>query len=430
MNKQKLLSGLIKYQIIEIVLNVLFLLFFMSSVFYGAIRETPLVDFFDFSIFSSFIGIALINIFSRVIEKYIASKLEDSVKLTTEYKKLIKSYTVPEADSEAMQRTTADGEINKLITWDGADHSKKRLVLPEIYVCNLYHCPVRILDSQNKYQLPEEIEAHFDEIMEAYKTSIIYNQLNIRVDNWHLDEENHNFVIRTSRTEYFKSLATNRAMDYRWKNGLTVRSVLDYGPFMHSLEESQLSNHLGFNGFIESSDKMIMFVKRGAHLSIGKNMYGTSVGASLKSKYGLTNGVFTKEGLKKAICMEIEDECKIHVNMEKFILENHLIAAYRDMVEGGKPQLLFFLHIDHMTRNDIEKNFQARVKTVKNKKTSVIEDGFRFLWLTREEIQKVELGDDYMLHNNKKYPMTPSTVASIVLLQNHFRELEKSNGDC
>ena len=385
-----------------------------------------MLDFFDLSIFSSFIGVSIINIFTKLIEKGIAAKLEDSTKLTTDYSKLIKSYDIAQVTRDDMRESSAKGEINKLITLDCLNPKQPHIVFPAIYVCSLYHRSIKIHDSQNKYQLPEEIKGHFDEIMEAYKASVVYNQLNVRVDRWYLDKTNQNFVIDTSRTEYFHSLVTNRAIDYKWKNGLTVRSVLDFGPFMRSLEESRLSNHLGFNGFIEFSDGMIMFVKRGAHLSIGKSIYGSSVAASLKSKYGLSDGVFTVEGLKKAICLEIRDECKIELPAAKFSLENHLIAAYRDLAEGGKPQLLLFIHLDNMTKEEITDNFIRKTKNIKNKKFATNEDGFRFLWIKRDELSKAAFGIDYMIYNKKKYRMTPSTVASIVLLLNHFNELERS----
>lgn len=46
------------------------------------------------------------------------------------------------------------------------------------------------------------------------------------------------------------------------KNEMTVRDILQYGPFIPELGESQLSNHLGFNGFIVTSDDMVPLVKR------------------------------------------------------------------------------------------------------------------------------------------------------------------------
>ena len=316
--------------------------------------------------------------------------------------------------------------LPELITYrNPAGGEQKPLVLPAIYVADLYRRHIEIQDSADKhYQLPDVVQERFDELMEAHQSSVVYNQTNIRVDQWRVNDDR--FLIETSRTTYFDSLVTNRAMDYKWSNGLSVRSVLDYGPFVHELEESNLSNHLGFNGFTESSDNMIMFMKRGKHLSVGKNIYGTSVGASLKARYALADGkdTFSREGLKRAICGEILDECKINYSVERFSLEENVFAAYRDLIEGGKPQLLFYLHLDDWTREQIDSNFARATKKIKNKKNATTEDGFHFLWIPREELYKVTLGENYMIYQNRKYPIGSSSIASIVLLLKHLNVIE------
>lgn len=155
--------------------------------------------------------------------------------------------------------------------------------------------------------MPESVKENFDEIIAAHDTSSTYNRFMIRVDDWKVLPGV--FSLKTSRTSYYNSLATNRAIDYKWKNGMSVRNLFEYGPFINSLSDSQLSNHLGYNGFVESSDGYIVFIKRSKAVSIGKGTYGDSVGASLKTEYALNdNKVFCKEGLRKAIIAEIEKE--------------------------------------------------------------------------------------------------------------------------
>ena len=112
------------------------------------------------------------------------------------------------------------------------------------------------------------------------------------------------------------------------------------GPQMTELESSRLSNHLGFNGFIESADGYIVFVKRSMKVSIGKGTYGDSVSASLKAAYALDEkGDFTVDKLENAIIKEIESELKItEEELDKDTLS--IIAIYRDCVECGKPQFL------------------------------------------------------------------------------------------
>ena len=63
------------------------------------------------------------------------------------------------------------------------------------------------------------------------------------------------------------------------------------------------------------------------------------------------------------ILSEITNELKIKKEEleEEFSVRKHLIAAYRDIVEGGKPQLLFYVR-SSLTKERIEQNFFAEVK--------------------------------------------------------------------
>ena len=69
-------------------------------------------------------------------------------------------------------------------------------------------------------------------------------------------------------------MVTNRVMDFRMKNEMAVRDILQYGPFVPDISESVLSNHLGFNGFIITSDNKLPLVKRSNDMSIAKGTYG------------------------------------------------------------------------------------------------------------------------------------------------------------
>ena len=73
-------------------------------------------------------------------------------------------------------------------------------------------------------------QEHFDELFSAHDTSNVYNQLNIRVKSW--EQEGETFQLQTMRTTYFDSLVTNRAMDFRWQSGQTIRDLCAYGRFV------------------------------------------------------------------------------------------------------------------------------------------------------------------------------------------------------
>jgi hypothetical protein len=367
------------------------------------------------------------------LERAIKNRCEDSEKLTDDYGKLTQIYAK-----------------DNLITCE-SDHGL--LTFPVVLLGSVAGIPITadsiyILDEPNNmYQPPDMLENHFTEIFASHGTSTVYNALNVRVVDMHLDETG--YRIRTGRTTYFHSLITNRAMDWEWA-GTTTRNLYEYGPTLSKLADSKLSNHLGFNGFVESSDHKILFVKRNGNVSIGKFTYGDSIGASLKAKYALdSGGHFSVAGLRHAILAEIYDELKIS---EDYIHtdEIKIIAAYRDCVEGGKPQFLFYA-TTFLTHGQIENNFHANHTTsdlrhlltyVKHGdfqqlkqeygKLKMLTDGTTLAWIEHDDIveRRVEIYPDGITatvtqnhHCSKRHmKMVPSASACVALLQQYLTQ--------
>lgn len=360
---------------------------------------------FDLSFFTSILFAIILEGIAHFTGSAAMNWLEDSVKLTTDYEKLMKSY--PKADWY----------------WYGDEKNKFPIVL-EGFINGV---DIQIKDDPEKelYQLPEVIKDNYDEIIAAHDTSSTYNRFMIRVDDWKVERAV--FQLETSRTTYYDSLVTNRAIDYKWKNGMSVRNLFEYGPFLNDLKESKLSNHLGYNGFIESSDGYIVFIKRSKAVSIGKGTYGDSVGASLKTEYALNeNKIFDTEGLRRAIVAEIEKEVGVKENqLDGFTLEENLIAAYREFVEGGKPQLMFYakstLTKDKITNNFLEKN--KRKPKTEIEKVSI--DGKVWKWIEKKDLLQAEITASMMKCNGKKYTMMPSSSACVAMLVQHLKGEEK-----
>ena len=203
-------------------------------------------------------------------------------------------------------------------------------------------------------------------------------------------------MIHASRTTYYNSLVTNRVMDYEFHAGLTIRKIFECGPMIKSLKQSALSNYFDFNGFIESADSEIMLVFRKKYVSIRNRLYGNSVEASLKFQYALNEkNIFTRKRLEKGIVWEIEDELGIHENElqlkeQKKLGAVQLLAAYRDIVEGGKPQLLFYAKA-FIEKKAVEERFYDKIEKVKGKskyntetnKKVMKTDGNKLYWILR-----------------------------------------------
>lgn len=212
---------------------------------------------------------------------------------------------------------------------------------------------------------------------------------------------------------------------------MTLRELFEPGPRIQPLKSSQFSNHLGYNGFIISKDRYVVFVKRRNSLSIAKRTYGDSIGASMKSKWALAqgNGAFTAEGLVKSILNEVLDELCIKTeNCEKL----HIIGAYRDLVECGKPQLLFVVE-SNLDAKVITDNFRNGLKdeetvaanldpdlpegkepeivkpqslATKKEKTEkrVKTDGDKLVWIHLDDLKRVDYEENGIFYADRPIP--------------------------
>ena len=374
----------------------------------------------DITVFTTLLLEMLLVMAARYIRIVILNSVEDPNKLTTNYQKLIECYSA---------------EKNFMKTDSLSDNEK----MPVIHVAWLYDKEIEIHDHpENEYQLPGIIENHYLELLTAHETSKIYNSIMIRVDDWNAEKTEGKFLIYSGRTTYYNSLVTNRAMDYELQEGISIRKLLECGPIIKPVRYSLLSNHLGFNGFVESADGEIMLVFRNKYVSIGKKTYGNSVGASLKSKYALNDeNCFTCEGMENAIVLEIEDELGIHRDeLQQDSRGNlgliHLIAAYRDVVEGGKPQLLFYVKAT-IGKKELEERFynnagktKAVWKRSKESNEKVMKtDGNKLYWIPREKILECKIYADRIEYNGMKLQMVPSAAACFAMIRSYFAETDK-----
>jgi hypothetical protein len=378
----------------------------------------------EFSTFSAVVLEGALVALVGLLRTRILNYTEDPNKLTNDYDGLIKRYS---SEKNFVWCRNTDGVA----------------VIPVIHEEWLFDKKIEIEDYPEKeYNLPDIIDKHYEELFSAHCTSKIYNNTNIRVDEWGSFGSDDTFIIKTGRTSYYNSLVTNRTMDYKLDSGISVRELLECGPMVHPLKYSSLSNHLGFNGFVESADGMIMLVYRKKNVSIGKRTYADSIGASLKTKYALNDEFkFTLEGLESGIILEIEDELGIPGETMMLAKESpsfkyiHLISAYRDMLEGGKPQFLFYAKTT-MTKNEIENAFNKKNNQIKkprgnynrDKNEKEMEtDGNELYWISINELKNCNVYPNKMNHRGLDLPMVPSASACIVMFR-HFM-LYKGSGE-
>ena len=423
---KRLLFLFIRGEGVEIILSIAIIVLLVCVKRYF----DPSLQVFEWSTFSSLVFTAGLALLVRFIRRLVFNRIEDGAKLTQNYQELVDTY-----------------KMESLVTvTNGNDESEK---IACIKTADLWQRNIKIVDDPHTYfELPDIACNNYKDLLRSHLTSVVYNNTNIRVKRWEVQGDS--LCIYTERTTYFNSLVTNRAMDYRLEDGLSIRSVLECGPMLRPLEASSLSNHLGFNGMLETSDGYFPFVKRKANVSIGKRTYGNSVGASLKVKYAidLNSGKkdVTEGGLAHAIKKEIEDELGIEISK----VDYKIVCAYRDLLEGGKPQL-FVYYRTSLTMKDVNECFYKANSIVKHsnehsfetdssnrKVAKMMTDGVELVWLSKETIRnphKTQIHNHviktFVIENDieiaKDLTVLPSAAASVVFLREYLNRVENAN---
>lgn len=374
-----------------------------------SIEGLDLSSLLDTDILISFILVTLSDIIARILLDFIQKKCEDSAKLTTNYSLLIEKYP-----------------LDNLIEYQGAK-------FPIICLCfrkKDTSWKIKINDDpESQYQLPSQIADLSDEIMGVHSKSVIYNNIKIRLNDILFNQDTGTLTLYTGRTYYFDSMVTNRAADYEFSNGKTIREIFEPGPYIKPLHQTKMSNHLGYNGFIETSDGKIPFIICGDNLSIGKGTLTDSIAASLKSEYAIEDDYrFTLNGLGNSILEEIADTYSVKRANDYFKEHgvtsndaiNSIFAVYRDLVDCGKPQFLFFMRLNFLSSEELLEKFESKKIKNDSEEDEAIHYNKKLKFFTINQLKGAKITADKLeiTANRKKcsYTMMPSASAAIVML--------------
>lgn len=410
--------------------NIITGLIFLIGVIVLIVNKYILVtlnDFLDLTVFSTLVITILCAKFLRIITDKVNTLLEDQNKLESNYLEIINKYS--EDKEKLIEYTNSTdspykkGRRNTIAVrnQDTNTINNDTYIYPITYDMLFWEKKIKkisIEDDKSHYKLPVFVESNFDKLFQAHSYSDIYNQIKIRLDDYTYDKNT--LTLNTSRTTFYNSLVTNRAMDYKLGPNLSIRELYSMGPKIEPFKESLLSNHIGVDAFIETSDGDIIFSWKKKNNSIAKKTLGISVMSSLNTKYALNDAEeFTYQGLVECIHDAIQQTLGIPKTEYSFNIEKNLIAFYRNLVEGGKPQ--FLLHIKcRLTTDELKEINDIRNKEIKNsrkenKDKKQKKEYSKLEFVHKERLSSMYLAPDLAVLDNKCYDMAPSTVACIVL---------------
>lgn len=260
------------------------------------------------------------------------------------------------------------------------EYLKKKLCLCSLNVFAnvLADTEIKFEDTNKNHELSPFIISHADEILQAHKNSITKNSDTIRLADFDYEEKTLKLI--TERSTYYHMLVTNRCMDYRFANGMSIRDTYEYGSQISPLKDSGLGNQIGINGLVITNNDYILIEKRGQKKTTWKNKFGQSISFALKEKDLLLQEDGTIKGdtntaeanLKKVIEKSLADNFGLTTeDYDTFIIKENFLGLARDLLEGGKPNLYFYVRVKYdaeTLKNKLEANASLTYESIENEK--------------------------------------------------------------
>lgn len=235
---------------------------------------------------------------------------------------------------------------------------------------------LRFEDSNRMHALPEFIVENAMRLLQAHKNSTKNNNDTVRLNDFSYDAENSELTFYTQRSRYFHMLMTNRCMDYHFYDDMTLRKIYEYGKQISPLNESVFGNQIGINGLVISRDGYVLVEKRDHHKTTWKNKFAQSISLALKeSDLKLKdNGVIenttqvAEEKFRGIIYKTLKDNFGLLAeDLEEFSMGDNFLGLARDILEGGKPNVYFYVvtkagarELSELLKNNAAKDHKSK----------------------------------------------------------------------
>lgn len=235
-------------------------------------------------------------------------------------------------------------------------------------------------DTDVMRELPGFVRENAAALLAAHGGSSISNNVTIRLKKAGYDEQKRELVLDTERSQYFYMLVTNRCMDYSISDTMTLREVYEFNDKVSPLEESKLGNQIGINGLVFTSDGYLLIEKRGKKKTTWKGKLAQPISLALKEKDILPNGGLidgspeaANDAFRGIIFQTLQKNYGIDENMiagigtdgsvknGAFDLKDSFLGLARDLIEGGKPNMYFYIALN-VTAAELKAVMEQRAK--------------------------------------------------------------------
>jgi hypothetical protein len=152
-------------------------------------------------------------------------------------------------------------------------------------------------------------------------------------------------------------------MDYALDNGMTIRELYEYDRFVSPLDKSKLSNQIGINGIVLTTDGYLLVEKRDNSKTTWKNKFAQPISLALKENDVILNANreigSTPEDAADSLFAVIKKTLKSNFGFtendyEPLTFANNFLGLARDLLEGGKPNLYFVVTMNYDSKKLLE----------------------------------------------------------------------------
>lgn len=312
---------------------------------FGLIPGVTFANLFKVDVVLSVGLVTVVTWVVSFVERLINKRIEEKIKLNGNYDENIKRY--PKED--AFER-----------------NGKK---YPVVEICPKISKLTAEINDVPTFTLDSITIKYLDELMSAHKTSRFKNKPIYRLDSY--SYQNEELKVTLSLSDSYKTLLTNRVMDFEIHDHITVREVFEPGPSLTPIEHSKLCNGFGFNFITRTTDGYYLLVKHTDKNPTNKFKYCT-FSSQLNTHFNdedktyegrlrqlsynamITNLNYLKSKSKSIYeCVKIEDV--------------EYLGLVRNLIEGGKPELCYVLNI-HLSKNEAIAQFNAATPETKKER--------------------------------------------------------------
>ncbi len=266
------------------------------------------------------------------IFKIVSIKLEDSIKVSNDTKKLSNIYT--------------DEKCKKVVELNG---TKTTVLYNDLIVNKNYK--IKVIDNKDTvFQPADFVMDNFHDLLKAHQYSTIRNMLTVRLDSVKKTADDEYSLI-LSRSTYFNHLITNRAADFKLESGISLRDYYEYGPNITPLENSVMSNHIGIIALVYLNDGTLLLPRRKGNSTISKNKITSSIATRLNipNDSNITRDYLMKDCVLDGIVSRLNIDPEF---LKKKDIEIKFLGCGQDIYEVGKPHLFYKVVLKNINREE------------------------------------------------------------------------------